>query len=322
MRDEPRAKPARRRWLEYGALAVAVLLAIGVGGALFLASGDGEGGASPEEVVRKLFADVAKGDGAAVDAALVVDARADDDFLLVPLGSKRVVLETKPAFTQLTTRLIAEQDGWASVGVNGTVKDADGEREGAGSVYLQRVDGRWRVSDQRRFLEANSGQTAPVATVATGDLGVLDPNRPKVGEVAPDFALRDARDGGTVRKLSDYRGKVVILNWYASWCGPCKREIPAFQAVYEALGDDVVVLGVNLEEAAGKAVEVLADNQAEYPALLDRDGKVAQHYRVTVMPTTYFIDREGVVRALQFGEVREADLVAKLKEAGVVYAPK
>ena len=321
MNEETRVK-GRPRWLEYGVLGAAVLLAIGVGLALFLSAGGGDGAETPEEVVRKLYEDVAKGDESAVNAALVADARDDEEFLLVPFGAKATVLAAKPAISGLDTTLISEQGEWASVSVNGTVRDANGEREGSGNVYLQRVGGTWLVSDQRRFLEANSGPEKPVATVDAGDLGVLDPNRPKVGEAAPDFALRDARESGLVRKLSDYRGKVVILNWYASWCGPCKREIPAFQDVYEALGGEVVVLGVNFEESAGQAAGILDVFQAKYPAVLDSEGKVGEHYRVTVMPTTYFIDRDGVVRGLQFGEVREADLVAKLKAAGLEYAPK
>jgi cytochrome c biogenesis protein CcmG, thiol:disulfide interchange protein DsbE len=108
----------------------------------------------------------------------------------------------------------------------------------------------------------------------------------------------------------------------ASSGSPCKDEIPAFQDVYEALGNDVVVLGVNLEESASQASGILDVFRAKYPALLDSEGKVANHYRVTVMPTTYFIDRDGVVRALQFGEVRKADLVAKLKAVGIDYTPK
>ena len=135
MSEEPEAK-RRPRWLEYGALAAAVVLAIGVGLTLFLSGGGGGGGDTPEEAVRALYSDIANGDETDVNAALVPDARADDAFLIVPLGRKATVLTAKPAISGLKTTLIGSQGDWASVGVNGTVRDVDGEREGSGSVYL------------------------------------------------------------------------------------------------------------------------------------------------------------------------------------------
>ncbi len=151
--------------------------------------------------------------------------------------------------------------------------------------------------------------------------GPIDPNRPKEGEPAPDFALVNARDTSKVVKLSDYRGKVVILNWYASWCDPCKNEIPEFQAAQEKLAGELVVLGVDYLEGAGDAVGILDELGATYPAVLDAAGTVAEHYRVTYMPTTFFIDKEGVLRAIKTGEVHEDALVMFLEKAGLSYAP-
>lgn len=160
------------------------------------------------------------------------------------------------------------------------------------------------------------GSTAPA--VKTGDLGMLEPQRPKVGEVAPDFALIDARDG-TVRKLSDYRGKAIVLNWYASWCGPCKSEIPGFQEASEALSETVTFIGVDYRESREKAVGILDELSATYPALLDSDGKVGEHYRATGLPTTYFLDSEGVVRAIRIGEVKSQDLISNLAKVNITY---
>jgi thiol-disulfide isomerase/thioredoxin len=153
------------------------------------------------------------------------------------------------------------------------------------------------------------------------DTGPIDPNRPKEGETAPDFALADARDPSKVVKLSDYRGKAVILNWFASWCDPCKNEIPAFEAAQKKLGDQLVVLGVDYLETPDAATGILSQLGADYPAVLDGSGSVAEHYRVTYMPTTFFIDKDGVLRVIQTGEVHADALGSFLQKVGITYSP-
>ena len=163
--------------------------------------------------------------------------------------------------------------------------------------------------------------TASAVTPAVsnpGDLGVIDPQRPKVRELAPDFALVDARDG-SVRKLSDFRGKAVVLNWFASWCDPCQREIPEFQAVSETHADVVTFIGVNYQENAEKAIGTMDELGADFPVVLDSDGDVGEHYRATGLPTTYFIDAEGVVRGIRIGEVKSKDLQENLAKVNVTY---
>lgn len=151
--------------------------------------------------------------------------------------------------------------------------------------------------------------------------GPLDPNRPAIGEAAPNFALVDARDTSVVRQLADYRGKAVVINWYASWCGPCKAEIPDFLKAQEALGDQVVFLGVNFLESQDKAVGILDELGATYPAVLDASGSVADHYRVAGMPSTFFVDKDGILRAMKTGRVTEEELGKFLTGAGVPYSP-
>lgn len=160
----------------------------------------------------------------------------------------------------------------------------------------------------------------PGAPTAFPDTGVLEPNRPKEGERAPDFALVDARDTTKVRKLSDYRGKAVVVNWYASWCDPCKREIPEFQKAQDQLGDQLVILGVNYLEDADKAVGILDRLSATYPAVLDANAAVADHYRVgRGLPVTFFIDKDGVLRSFKTGELTPAEFEANLAKVGVTY---
>ncbi|HET7737950.1 MAG TPA: TlpA disulfide reductase family protein [Tepidiformaceae bacterium] len=159
----------------------------------------------------------------------------------------------------------------------------------------------------------------PGGPTAVPGTGVFDPQRPEIGQEAPDFGLVDARDPSRVRTLSEFRGTPVVLNWYASWCGPCEKEIPAFLRAEAAAGGGVVFLGVDWMEGAEKAVSILDDNGATYPAVLDSEGKVASHYRVTGLPTTYFIDADGVVRDAHHGPISEAQLAEKLGSIGVDY---
>ena len=160
----------------------------------------------------------------------------------------------------------------------------------------------------------------PGAPTAFPNTGVLEPNRPKEGERAPDFALVDARDATKVRKLSDYRGKAVVVNWYASWCDPCKREIPEFQKAQDQLGGQLVVLGVNYLEDPEKAVGILDKLKANYVAVLDANGAVADHYRVgRGLPVTFFIDKEGVLQSFKTGELTPSEFEANLAKVGIAY---
>lgn len=179
------------------------------------------------------------------------------------------------------------------------------------------------------YLFISSGDDSPSSTPNFGGLanpypntGPLEPNRPREGEQAPDFALVDARDPSKVVKLSDFRGKAVVVNWYASWCDPCQREIPALQAAYEKLDGQLVVLGVDYLESQKAALSILDERNADYPAVLDASGSVAEHYRVGAgLPVSFFIDKDGVLRRIKTGEVKKDALSGYLKEVGVEYSP-
>lgn len=168
------------------------------------------------------------------------------------------------------------------------------------------------------FSDGGSGETLPAA--ADQPLGLIDSNRPSVGELAPDFALLSVHDGESVVKLSDFRGTPVVLNWFASWCGPCRGEIPEYQRAQDALGNDVVFLGVNLAEDRDTAVGFLDSLGASFPALLDSDGSIGDHYRLQGMPSSIFIDADGVVQAVWTGRVLGSQLSEELGEFGLVLA--
>ena len=141
-----------------------------------------------------------------------------------------------------------------------------------------------------------------------GDVpGVIDRSaRAKVGERAPDFALEDAATGRLVR-LSDYRGKTVLLNFWATWCVPCRSEMPDLQRAYEAGAGsgEVVVLGVDDREPGSVVIAFARELRVTFPLLLDRASEVRAQYGVVGLPATFFVDREGVLRTQLYGPVGE-----------------
>jgi peroxiredoxin len=115
----------------------------------------------------------------------------------------------------------------------------------------------------------------------------LDP-----GELAPDFEMQFG--DGSRSRLSDWVGKPVVLNFWATWCAPCREEMPEFVAAYDRYQDDgLVIVGVNAQEAASQAAEFMAEYGVDFPVALDTRGDVQQLYNVRGLPTTVFIDREG-----------------------------
>ena len=118
-----------------------------------------------------------------------------------------------------------------------------------------------------------------------------------IGGVAPDFTLK-SKSGKNI-KLSEHRGDVVMINFWASWCGPCRQEMPALEQLYSRYKDlGFVILGVNIDEDSGKAVGMLNNSPVSFPILFDNDKKISSLYDVTAMPMTILIDRNGNLRHL------------------------
>ncbi|MCU0504312.1 MAG: TlpA family protein disulfide reductase [Chloroflexi bacterium] len=139
--------------------------------------------------------------------------------------------------------------------------------------------------------DASSGAGGPGASIAVG---------PTVGSLAPDLVLSDL-DGKPV-SLADFRGRPVVLNYWASWCGPCRDEFPALRAAADAhAADGLTVLGVLFKDDPAPARDFMAKEGATWTSLADPDGVGAAAYRVVAPPTTFFIDADGVVRGMQVG---------------------
>ena len=120
------------------------------------------------------------------------------------------------------------------------------------------------------------------------------------GGPAPQFTL-GSRDGKEV-SLTQFHGQVVMLNFWASWCGPCRQEMPLLEGIYKKYGKmGFVLLGVNVEPDSQAAQEWLKQTPVSFPILFDTDSKVSKLYEVAGMPSTVIIDRSGKVRMLHRG---------------------
>ncbi|MCB1736264.1 MAG: TlpA family protein disulfide reductase [Gammaproteobacteria bacterium] len=109
---------------------------------------------------------------------------------------------------------------------------------------------------------------------------------------ASDFELRDLE--GKTHRLSDYAGQVTIVNFWATWCPPCRREMPSMQRAWEELRDHgVIMLAIDVGEDEETVFQFTADYPVEFPLLFDLDSKVVQAYPVKGLPTTYIIDKQG-----------------------------
>ncbi len=132
------------------------------------------------------------------------------------------------------------------------------------------------------------------------------------GHPAPDFTL-SALDGEPV-SLSQFRGRPVILNFWATWCGPCRAEIPALEAAWRGAAGEAVVVGVNVQEDEITVGRFARELGMTYPVVLDTAGEIARIYRVQAFPTTYFIDARGVIAENYIGPMNAPLLLSRMRD--------
>jgi len=135
---------------------------------------------------------------------------------------------------------------------------------------------------------------------ALGGAGACAHAAVTVGAVAPDFTLRSAT--GPNLRLQEQRGKVVLVNFWASWCGPCRQEMPHLNRLYDKYrASGFLLLGVNVDDDARNAAAIATKWDVHFPVLLDAEKKVSKLYELNTMPTTVLIDRNGRVRYIHRG---------------------
>ena len=136
---------------------------------------------------------------------------------------------------------------------------------------------------------------------------------PLVGGPAPTFKL-EAVDG-QIMSMADLKGQFVVLNFWATWCVPCIKEMPEFQKAHQSLDPQARIIGINLAESKEKVAEYILDKGVSFPILLDEYGDVSQEYEVLHLPVTYFITPDGVIREKIFGGgVTEKMIEAKINQ--------
>ena len=136
-----------------------------------------------------------------------------------------------------------------------------------------------------------------------------------VGSDAPDFNLPSLN--GHDLSLEQLRGKPVLLNFWATWCDPCLRELPLLEATAQTHTGDLIVVGVSVGESLTAVEHFVERHPLDYAILLDHDEKVGNLYQVQGFPTTMFIDAEGVVRAIYLGEIPSEQLTRNLRLIGI-----
>lgn len=142
------------------------------------------------------------------------------------------------------------------------------------------------------------------------------PESPAVGSMAPDFSLQTIN--GESRSLAEQRGKIVVMNFWATWCGPCEIEMPMFESFYETKPEQVEIIAVNYDEPPGK-VRAYADRlNLDFPILLDPGGSIQELYRVRAYPTTFFVDQSGFIRFHHIGILSQDKFASYLDRLGAV----
>jgi thiol-disulfide isomerase/thioredoxin len=151
----------------------------------------------------------------------------------------------------------------------------------------------------------------PATVAVSSEMAATGGGVPLAGERAPDFTYRMV--DGDVRSLSALRGRKVLVNFWATWCVPCKEEMPDLQRLADEYGERVAVLGVNKLEALEAIGPFAADLGITFTLVANPEGDIAQRYGAKNLPTTYFINSDGTVGAVHIGVLTYDEAKAEIK---------
>ena len=133
------------------------------------------------------------------------------------------------------------------------------------------------------------------------------------GVAAPSFRVEDVRDSAKTVTLDSAKGKPVVLNFWASWCAPCRKELPVLRSAHQQWGDRVAFIGMDNQDSRSGAVDLMKEFRITYPSGYDPRGTVARAYRLLGMPTTIFISAKGRIVARHTGELTREQLNERLQ---------
>lgn len=151
----------------------------------------------------------------------------------------------------------------------------------------------------------NENETDSAGTIETA---------PQKGFLAPDFTLETMN--GTQLSLSDFRGQVVLVNFWATWCPPCRSEMPGMEKVYQELQDQgFMVLAINVahQDSLSDATYFVETQGFSFPILLDKEGFASQQYQLRTLPTSFIVDQDGIIQHVNIGAIKETALLAKIE---------
>lgn len=156
----------------------------------------------------------------------------------------------------------------------------------------------WGVYDYSQSTGNSQADRSQADSGSAVNIGI------RKGEQAPDFQLYDL--AGNPVKRSDYLGKKVLLNFWATWCPPCRAEMPQMEKFHAEYGEDIAVLAVNLTDTEKNPQHVagfVSEYALTFPVILDEQGEVADLFKIFAYPTTYVLDRDGVIRSIHQGAI-------------------
>ncbi len=166
------------------------------------------------------------------------------------------------------------------------------------------------------FLLAGCAQQATSSQQQGAPAGeTLVETAPEQGALAPDFETQDL--AGNRFSLRDQRGKVVVLNFWATWCVPCREEMPLFQEWHARYSPDLAILAVNFDEPPDLVKDFIRELGVTFPVLLDPGAEIQYLSRVRGYPTSLFVDRDGIIHTIHIGAVTDAQLEGYLRQAGL-----
>ena len=142
------------------------------------------------------------------------------------------------------------------------------------------------------------------------------PVLPEVGSAAPKFELNNL-SGETVN-FDHLVGQPLVINFWATWCGPCRLEMPLLQEYHQKFGSDLTIIAVNTGETSEDVQAYVDELELDLPILLDEQKKVEEMYRVRGLPSTYFVSEDGIIRFVHIGILTESQLQGYLDEIGVI----